>query len=107
MQGADVDTVWTSYLAADETGNRMDAHRAYLAPVRAAGVCGNLQVVEGATVTEVLLDGNATATGVAYQKGPNGDLEVQASGGLKLSVRMPRAYVLFPLCHELKIPPLQ
>lgn len=72
-----MDSVWTSYLAADGAGNRMDAHRAYLEPVLAAGVCENLLVVEGATVTEVLLDGNDTAIGVAYQKGINGDPEVR------------------------------
>ena len=65
MQGADVDSVWTSYLLADEIGNRTDAYRGYLEPV--IGSCTNLEVTETATVTKLLLDGNATATGVQYQ----------------------------------------
>ena len=74
MQGADVDSVWTSYLLADETGNRMDAYRGYLEPVREN--CTNLEVIESATVTKLLLDGNSTATGVQYKSEPSAEAQV-------------------------------
>ena len=71
-----MDAVWGSYLAADEAGSRVDAYRGYLRPVLEGGLCGNLEVIQGATATRVLLDGNSSAVGVAYQKGPDGDPEV-------------------------------
>lgn len=75
VQGADLDSVWTSYLAADEIGNRMDAYRGYLEPVREE--CTNLEVIEGATVTKLLLnaDSNKT-TGIEYQQGEQGAPQV-------------------------------
>jgi hypothetical protein len=74
LQGADVDSVWTSYLLADKSGNRIDSYRGYLEPVRDS--CSNLEVIEGATVTQILLDGNSTARGVRYQIGPTGGSQV-------------------------------
>jgi choline dehydrogenase-like flavoprotein len=74
LQGADVDSVWGSYLIADKSGNRMDANRAYLEPVR--DTCTNLEVIEGATVTSILLDGNTTASGVQYKIGKDGAPQV-------------------------------
>lgn len=70
-----MDSVWTSYLAADKAGNRMDSYRGYLEPERDS--CTNLEIIESATVTKLLLDGNTTATGVQYQIGEQGAPQVQ------------------------------
>lgn len=74
VQGADEDSVWTSYLIADTAGNRLDSYRVYLEPVRAT--CSNLQVIEGATATKVMLGANGTATGVEYKTSRTGTAQV-------------------------------
>lgn len=68
VQGADTDAVWVSYLAADPQGRRVDSAAGYLGPVAGGACAGNLQIIQGATVSKVLLTGD-TATGVEYIQG--------------------------------------
>lgn len=92
-QGGDSDTVWVSFLAADEQGRRMDSARGYLDPVLEGACAGNLQVIEGATASKVVLEGSR-ATGVEYSQ--NGATSVRGD------VWAGRLFcpVLFILCSE-------
>lgn len=69
-----MDSVWTSYLAADKAGARMDSARGYLQPV--LDTCTNLQLIQGATVTKIVMNGNTTVSGVIYQMGVDGEPQV-------------------------------
>jgi choline dehydrogenase len=65
--GLDQDRAWINTMTADPAGRRRDAATAYLNPVRAAGgaCANNLQVVQSATVTKILINGSR-ATGVQW-----------------------------------------
>ena len=63
--------MWVSYLASDEQGRRMDSARGYLDPVLDDVCAGNLQIIQGATALNLVLEGGR-ATGVQYsQAGAN------------------------------------
>ena len=64
-------------MPADDAGRRMDSASAYLDPVLGpAGACsGNLEVIQGVTVTRILLEGSR-AVGVEYLTSPDSEPQV-------------------------------
>jgi choline dehydrogenase len=58
-----------------EQGVRIDASSAYIYPLLESGACPNLEIIEGATVTKILIDETTmTATGVTYVTSDDTDM---------------------------------
>ena len=65
-------------MAGNDLGQRMDAAHAYLYPAWAPEGTSkaNLKVIQGATVTRILLEGSR-AVGVEYLLSPDGEKQVR------------------------------
>ena len=66
-------------MAGNNLGQRMDSAHAYLAPLHASEgpIKENLEVIQGATVTQILLKGSR-AYGLEYLLNPDGEKQVRS-----------------------------